>query len=172
MSMGSWMQTLEGEVDPDHGPLVHVRITIDRTLRRAYESADRRLPEPVRGMALLDTGAVQSGIDETVALALGLNPVGVSQLLTPTGERTKVGVFWGELAFENAEFEPLRQQFLGMKLGYQVGESKVVAILGRDFLQDGTFSYDGPSCTFRVSFASAAEEGDPEPREVVWTSTT
>ena len=166
------MPTLEGEVDPEHGPLVHVRLTIDRTLRRAYESAARALPAPIRGMALIDTGAVQSGIDEAAALELGLNPVGVSEMLTPTGERTKVGVFWGELAFETAEFQPLRQQFLGMKLGYPVGESRVVAILGRDFLRDGRLSYDGPSRTFSLCLASVADEEASEPREVVWTSTT
>ena len=170
--MDSWMPTLEGEVDPEHGPLVHVRVTIDRTMRRAYESAARALPEPVRGLALIDTGAVQSGIDEGVALSLGLNPVGVSEMLTPAGEATKVGVFWGEVAFETAEFQPLRQQFLGMKLGYKVKESRVVAILGRDFLRDGRLSYDGPSKLFSICIATAAEEDDSEPREVVWTSTT
>lgn len=166
------MRTLEGEVDPEHGPLVPVRVTIDRTLRRAYESAARTLPAPIQGLALIDTGAVQSGLDEEVALSLGLNPVGVSEMLTPTGEATKVGVFWGEVAFETVEFQPLRQQFLGMKLGYNVGASKVVAILGRDFLRGGKLSYDGPLARFSLCMEFDSDEELVEPREVVWTSAT
>jgi hypothetical protein len=124
---------------------------------------------PVSGLALIDTGAVQSGIDEGVALSLGLNPVGVSEMLTPAGKRTKVGVFWGEVSFVDSELAPLRQQFLGMKLGYRVGEVRVVAILGRDFLSDARLDYDGPSARYTVRFASDFDEHRSTPREVVWT---
>jgi hypothetical protein len=164
-----WMLILSGDVDPEHGPLIAVRIQIDRTLRRAYESVARPLPMPVSGVALIDTGAVQSGIDEAVALSLGLNPVGVSELLTPTGDRTKVGVFWGEVDFVGTDLQPLRQQFLGMKLGYMAGEERVVALLGRDFLSDARLDYDGPSARYTVRFASGAVEQRTAPREVVWT---
>jgi hypothetical protein len=125
----------------------------------------------VEGLALIDTGAVQSGIDESVALGLGLNPVGVSELLTPTGERTKVGVFWGELSFVDGAVAPLRQQFLGMKLGYSAGEHKIVAILGRDFLREGRLTYDGRSGRYVVSFAVDDSDKMSEPRKVTWTST-
>ena len=87
--MVSWMPTLEGDVDSEHGPLVHVCVTIDRTLRRAYESAARALPPPISGMALLDTGAVQSGIDEDVALSLGLNLFSEAPTPTPSSEGSK-----------------------------------------------------------------------------------
>ena len=165
------MPTLNGEVDPQHGPLVEVCIQIDRSLHQAYASAARPVPMPVKGMALIDTGAVQSGIDEAAALSLGLNPVGVSEMLTPTGERTKVGVFWGELSFLNSEVTPLRQQFLGMSLGYFVGESRVIAILGRDFLRDGRLTYDGPTQRYVLSFAVESGEASTGPREVTWSST-
>jgi len=124
---------------------------------------------PVSGVALIDTGAVQSGIDEGAALSLGLNPVGVSELLTPTGTRTKVGVFWGEVSFTDSELAPLRQQFLGMKLGYSVGDTRVVAILGRDFLSDARLEYDGPAARYVVKFADISGEHRSKPREVVWT---
>lgn len=163
------MLILSGEVDSEHGPLIPVRVQIDRTLRRAYESVARTLPMPVSGVALIDTGAVQSGIDEAVALSLGLNPVGVSELLTPTGERTKVGVFWGEVAFVETELVPLRQQFLGMKLGYLAGDERVVAILGRDFLSDARLNYDGPAARYTIRFSGGLEEQRSAPREVVWT---
>ena len=84
-----------------------------------------------------------------MAIGLGLNPVGVAQIQTPTGQPLKVGVFWGELGFPGLDLKPMRQPFLGMHLNYAVTEPeegdprRMIAILGRDFLRGMMFRYDG-----------------------------
>jgi predicted aspartyl protease len=66
------------------GPLVEVRIWVGTPVEEAIKKSEGKLPEPVPVRAMIDTGATGSVIHPEIAKKLGLQPVGVVYIHTPS----------------------------------------------------------------------------------------
>ena len=59
-------------------------------------------------------------------------------------------IFFGSFSFPGIKMPEREQELLGMKLGYEVDGRKVLMLLGRDFLDGCTLTYDGPQQMFEL----------------------
>ena len=146
------MPAIRRGFSPIHGPLIPVCLRPEPTRAEMLRKANRPLPEQVHGLALIDTGAKLSCVDIHVGKSL-YQQVGVSQTYTPsTGEGAPhmAEVFFGSFSFPGVKMAQREQELLGMHLGYEVDGRTVLMLLGRDFLDGFTLTYDGPHQTFEL----------------------
>lgn len=129
------------------GPVLPVEITIPATLLRRLTQQGHPLPAPQSGVALIDTGASLSAVDDGVVRALGVAPVGQTQIHTAGG-----------IVF--LPLYPVRFSFPGIGLpaitfrrvvGSPLQSQGIVALLGRDVLANFILVYNGPAGTFSLA---------------------
>ena len=133
------------------GPKVPIQLQVPSALEQHLQNESSPVPAPVRGMALIDTGATMSMVDGGAITNLGVSPVGSVTLGTASGS-TQCPVYPVRLAivmpdqtlFFSGEFSSITSGPL-----QQMG---LLALLGRDVLQHSQFVYDGPSNRFSVAF--------------------
>ena len=66
------------------GPIVDIRIAIGREVEAVLRASGTAVPPPLQAVAMIDTGATGSVIRQGLAAQLGLNPVGVTYINTPS----------------------------------------------------------------------------------------
>lgn len=136
----------------DRGPVVALRIGLTRP-----QAAERRR----RGLAalssldvpaLIDTGASTTAIDPYIVQALELISVARSTIHTPSGvSAEEYELYRVQLKFAEPEIPDFAA---GLRV---VGCSRLSAngylmLLGRDVLDRGVFTYDGPAGTFTLDY--------------------
>ena len=62
------------------GPIVPLQVEIPTALAAQLRATEAQIPSPITGLALIDTGASVSGVDETVVQQLGIQPIGVASI--------------------------------------------------------------------------------------------
>lgn len=99
-------------------------------------------------MALIDTGAGSTCIDEAVAIRLGLPIVNVVKLTSATHSDVPRNVY--PVTFEVAG---IRQQLdCPLAIGVPLEKQKIIALIGRDVLSMATVFYNGPAGQITLSF--------------------
>lgn len=127
--------------------MVGVQIEVPEALSKQLAASGQSVPQPVTGMALIDTGATMTAVDTSVVAALGVNPVGVVPVGTAGGPATQ-------------PVYPIRLQIQGVGLvlnfsrvtGAPLKPMNLVALLGRDVLSRMILIYDGPSSEYVLTF--------------------
>lgn len=127
------------------GPLVEMRIWVGTPVEEALKKADRKIPEPVAAKGMIDTGATASVIQPAIAQQLGLQPVGIVSISTPSSENVPCLQYVVRLIFPNnvivealAIEAPLRGQH-------------IQCLVGRDVLAHAVFVYTGYINQFTLS---------------------
>jgi hypothetical protein len=127
------------------GAIFPVEISIPQTLRDYLTAQKMRIPPPVSGSALIDSGASISAIDLSVVSALQISPMGVATILTPAGP-AKQNLF-------PARFELPRLRIdISAVLGVDVKPQGIIALIGRDILSRFLMIYHGPGGRVTLSF--------------------
>jgi predicted aspartyl protease len=128
------------------GPVVDMRVWIATSVEGALKKAGSKIPEPVPAKAMIDTGATGSVIQPAIAKQLGLQPVGVVSISTPSSENVPCLQYICRLTFPNnvivealAIEAPLRGQH-------------IQCLIGRDVLAHGVLAYTGYINQFTLSF--------------------
>ena len=128
------------------GPLGGDAQWVGTPVEEELKKADRKIPEPVAARGMIDTGATGSVIQPAIARQLGLQPVGVVSISTPSSENVPCLQYLVRLIFPNnvivealAIEAPLRGQH-------------IQALVGRDVLAHGVFVYTGYINQFTLSF--------------------
>ena len=75
------------------GPVVQVTVNVEQHIAQQLLQEGQVLPNPVSGLALLDTGATRTCIDETVAQSLHLPVVDVATIASATHTSTQQNVY-------------------------------------------------------------------------------
>lgn len=121
------------------GAVVPVAISVPAWLT-ADEDERSATGRPQRVLAAIDTGAVQTCVDETLmTLSLEMPPSGFVEAHGMSG-RDPRPIFSCTLEFlASANHSPL---FLPSALGVDLSELDIQVLLGRGFLRDKLFSYD------------------------------
>ena len=122
------------------GPRVEVEISITTVLQQNFQAKNLPIPNPVKGTALIDTGAAISCIDDTVASGLGINPTGQTNSGGMAGPSVR-NSYSAKLTLlagnQRWQFESTRV------IGVNIVNQGLIALIGRDFLSRGMMVYSG-----------------------------
>ena len=135
------------------GPIVDIQVLPTADAVDAMEREGTEPPSPKNVAALIDTGASASVIQESVAEALGLAPIGQAKINTPSCQ--------GHPCFKYALMLLLPTADSGSHLSSTCFETEIIAaplagqniqcLLGRDFLSHTMMVYNGPQNAFYYS---------------------
>ena len=128
------------------GPVIDMRVWIGSPIEEVLKKTGAKIPEPVSIKAMIDTGASGSVIQPAIAQQLGLQPVGVVSISTPSSENVPCYQYVVRLLFPNnvivealAIEAPLKGQ-------------QIQCLIGRDVLAFGVLVYTGYINQFTLSF--------------------
>lgn len=121
--------------------------------RTALIAAGQAVPNGVRILGLLDTGASGTAIDPSVLTALGLTPTGTILVSSPTTGATPQVVNQYDVAFviPAPSGAPLFSQTLPVIASELFAAQGFHALIGRDILSQCVFVYNG-SGFFTLSY--------------------
>jgi len=128
------------------GPVLEVIVSVPQPVAESLQREKKPVPNPVVGVALIDTGATRTSIDNSVVSALGIPPTGTTKLGTAGGaqEATLHAV---QIIFPTMNnlgvFLP---QAISCNLSGTVlpGGGRLTVLFGRDLLQHFVMIYNGP----------------------------
>lgn len=122
------------------GPQLDVEVHVPQALEDLFSQQGKPVPKPIAGKALIDTGASITAVDDSIIISLGVQPVGVTAVHTPSG------------SVQQNQY-PVRFSFPGSGLpGLSVHQAigsillpqGIVALIGRDALSSVVLVYNGP----------------------------
>ena len=137
------------------GPMLDVQLDITTALAGLFERQGAPLPQPASGLALIDTGANVTSIDDRVAQDLGLQPIGTGNLYGVGGAKPH-NVYAVKLRFPGSRMpDAVETTAYGADLasfdvpGYRT--HRMIALLGRDILKDFVLIYHGQLGMFTLA---------------------
>ena len=128
------------------GPLVEMRIWVGNSVGEAIKKSEGKLPEPVPVKAMIDTGATGSVIHPEITKKLGLQPVGVVYINTPSSEN----VLWYQYAVRLIFPDNVIVEAIAVEAPLK--GQQIQCLVGRDVLAHGVFVYTGYINQFTLSF--------------------
>lgn len=135
-----------------NGPVVELEVAVPSSLAEYLTKEKLPVPQPVKGLALFDTGATISAVDSQVLDQLGVKPIGVVTVLIAGGPQNQ-NCYPARFIFRQPElfFE------FGFVLGANLKKQSVmgrdlIALIGRDLLARTVFVYDGINAICTVAF--------------------
>lgn len=121
------------------GPIVQAEVAIPSALEQTLRQTNQPVAAPARGMALIDTGAGISAVDDSVIRSLGVSPIGLTTVGTAGGSQQQnlypARFILPELSLV-VEFS--------MVLGSNLSGQGIHALIGRDVLSRMVLVYNGP----------------------------
>jgi hypothetical protein len=128
------------------GPVVELQVSVPLSLERVLRSSNQAVPPPVTVQAMIDTGASSSVIRDDIPTALGLNPVGVVSVKTPSSAGLQYPQYALRLQFPNRVSSEVTA--VAAPLPGQHFE----CLIGRDLLTHAVLIYTGHDGSFTLSF--------------------
>jgi predicted aspartyl protease len=129
------------------GPVVQVTVSVEQNIAQQLLAQGLSLPTPERGLALIDTGATSTCIDDAAAGRLNLPVVDVVTVASASHASTQQNV------------HPIQIEVVGLPI--TIGAPRAIAaplaaqgllvLIGRDVLQHCTLFYNGPAGSFSLS---------------------
>ncbi len=121
------------------GPVIQVSIGIEEIFAQQLIQQGKQIPELKSGLALIDTGASITCIDETFAVDLGLPVIDKAMMSSASHDATEKNVY------------PILIQFIGVPIklnvdraiGATLNNQGIIALVGRDVLKEFTMFYNG-----------------------------
>jgi hypothetical protein len=129
-----------------HGPLVSVSVSPVAAAQEAILSAGGTILPPIDLIMLVDTGASSSVIAPGFAAQLGLQPVGVQQISTPsTTTPVSLPSYAARLTLPNGPF------FETTVIEAPLGGQSINGLIGRDVLAECVLIYIGYTNQFTLA---------------------
>ncbi len=121
------------------GPCIQVSIGLAKLIATQLLEQAKEIPEPVSGLAMIDTGASCTCIDNAIALQMGLPVIDVVKMTSASHENTPANIY------------PVYAELLGTgiivdiprAMGAALEPQGIIMLIGRDFLQHCTLFYNG-----------------------------
>lgn len=131
------------------GPIAEVLIAPPQQLVHVLRAKGQPVPQPVKAVAMIDTGASGTVITPAIAAALGIQPVGVTNMSTPsTTTPVQSRIFNVDLTFLTNSVNLTGIVAIEAPLGGQ----HIQCLIGRDILQNAVLVYVGYINQFTLSF--------------------
>ena len=138
-----WRHEETGIADPDtlmsRGPSLSVEISVHEEFAAILEQEGTSIPQPQTGLALIDTGASITAIDQTVVDALGLIPLGIITVSTPSGQEDQL-LYPCRIEFPGT---PIGSLNFNRVTGSKLSEFGIATLIGRDLLRHFLLVYNG-----------------------------
>ena len=129
------------------GPVVQVSIGLAQSMAQELIQQGATLPAPVSGLALLDTGASSTCIDDGIAQQLGVPVVDVVTMHSASHAGHPANIYPVRFAVNGLPIALDVPRALGAALTSQ----GLAMLIGRDVLQICTLFYNGLSGEFTLS---------------------
>jgi len=131
-----------------NGPVVEVLIGPSQLFMQAMAPRGVTPAVSAKALAMIDTGASGTVVTPMVIQQLGLKPVGVTMMSTPsTTAPVQVSQFNLGLSFPNGVFVPSI-----IAIEAPLSGQHIQCLIGRDVLKHGVLTYIGYMNQFTVSF--------------------
>lgn len=122
-----------------------VSIAVAAAAEKALTDAGQAVPAPVQVNALIDTGASGTCIAQGVAQQLGLQPVGVVPVSTPSSTNVPMTIYAVRLLLPNSVV------FETTAIEGQLQAQGIGALIGRDVLSQAVLVYIGYMNEFTIA---------------------
>jgi predicted aspartyl protease len=126
------------------GPLLQIKIDVPQALKES--KAIQPEPQPVTTQAMIDTGATGTVIQAELIESLGLKPVGVVSVSTPSSTNVMCNQYFVKLLLPN------NVTVDAVIIAAPLKDQHIQCLIGRDILQHGVFIYTGYINQFTLSF--------------------
>jgi len=129
------------------GPVVQVSVSVGEQIAGPILQAGGTLPSPMSGLALIDSGATSTCIDEGAAQKLQLPAIDVVTIASASHAAAEQNVY------------PIKVEVVGLPIainapravGAPLEPQGILVLLGRDVLQHCVLVYNGPAGSFSLS---------------------
>lgn len=133
------------------GPILPIEVHVPSILAAYFSERNETPPAPVAGLALIDTGATNSCVDNKVIASLGVKPVGIIKTGTAGGV-VEQHVYPAKFRFPVEGMEVEFNRAVGVDLtGQTVAGHDIIALIGRDLLTRWVLIYNGPGGFFTLA---------------------
>ncbi len=129
------------------GPCLQVSVNIAQSMAQQLAQRGQPLPSSVSGLALIDTGATSTCVDEATAQQMGLPVVNVVPVASASHAQTMANVYPIQLAITGLPITIDAPQAIGAALAAQ----GLLVLIGRDVLQHCTLFYNGLTGEFTLA---------------------
>jgi len=134
---GKVFQIPPGVAMQQRGPAIPVAITIEQNMGKTLAQQGKIIPAK-QGLALIDTGASQSAVDEQATKELGLPVVDVGKMTSASHDQHPCNLYPVQFSIPpNLVFQVPRA------MGAVLSVQGYLAIIGRDVLQHCVLVYNG-----------------------------
>ena len=130
------------------GPVLDVAVAPTQALVQQLHRVNATIPPPVRVSALVDTGASGTVLTPSVLQQLGVQPIGVVSMSTPsTTQPVPASQYVVNIVLPNRVVVP---NVVVMEA--PLGGQNIQCLIGRDILSAGVLIYIGHTNQFTLSF--------------------
>ena len=127
------------------GPILQVSITIEQNAGKGLVAQGKTLPTPKSGLALIDTGASNTCVDEQAAKDLGLPVIDVANMQSASHEKHECNIYPVQI------ITPIVTLNAPRAMGAALASQGLLVLIGRDVLQNCNLFYNGPMGQFTLS---------------------
>lgn len=127
------------------GPILQVSLTIEQNAGKGLVAQGKTLPTPKSGLALIDTGASNTCVDEQAAKELGLPVIDVASMQSASHEKHSCNVYPVQI------ITPIVTLNAPRAMGAALASQGLLVLIGRDVLQNCNLFYNGPAGQFTLS---------------------
>lgn len=127
------------------GPLIQISVTIEQNAGSALTARGIPLPGPKSGLALIDTGASNTCVDDQIARELGLPVIDVASMQSASHEKHPCNIYPIQI------ITPIITLNAPRAMGAALSSQGLIVLIGRDVLQHCTLYYNGPVGQFTLS---------------------
>jgi len=129
------------------GPVVQVAVTLEQAFAGTLIQQGKSVPQPITGLALIDTGASNTCIDDEAARSINLPVIDVGSMHSASHTKIPSNIY------------PVQIEIIGFPIqfrsprtmGASLKEQGLLMLLGRDLLQRCTLFYNGGSGQITLS---------------------
>lgn len=128
------------------GPCAEIQIAVSIPAADALIADGKAVPAPINATAMIDTGATGTVIQEGLAARLGIHPVGITRISTPSSADVECNVYAVRIIFRQgvtAEATAIEAPLQGQN---------IQCLIGRDILAHGVLVYIGYVNQYTLSF--------------------
>jgi predicted aspartyl protease len=129
------------------GPVVQVTVTVEEHVAKSLLQQGKTIPTPISGLALIDSGASVTCIDQDAANILQIPVIDVVSVNSASHEATWQNVYPIQIEVTGVNIRLQAPRAIGAPLKCQ----GLLLLLGRDVLQFCTLFYNGTTGTFSLA---------------------
>jgi predicted aspartyl protease len=127
---------------------VQITLGLAENIAQQLVQQGKTVPEPIAGWALIDTGASSTCIDDSAAQRLKLPVIDRGRMSSATHDAIEVNIYPALISITGI---PIKINVL-RAIGANLANQELIALLGRDLLQNFTVFYNGVVGEVTLSF--------------------